>query len=341
MAVGALRQLCGALIKIRVVTVIRIWYIYLSGIVALYCEGYSRVTNAAAIGIILVAEVKGVECSKFPALGSVCRLINVLETTSLVKNEWKCVNAISECERLELCHAIDKINGSIYYKSQSGYTWKSRASELFFFYKTGRRIKRYFLRLQIHNFLNSACVYLEFPYESYLNFLLSLFVFPYKFAVSLLTFVSNALNSFFSWRSFSWPLYFLILPFSVRHIFLVNLCPFKALEITFNKCFSDSVGIHLWSIFVHTVHGWIHNVSSPAMSYLPQILWLTDMHLLLTHCKIYEYNLCLYVRLSWSWFEKQLSPAKLYTLFVWVFMFRIILTINKVYFRKQHNFYAF
>jgi len=43
--------------------------------------------NGVAIGAILVAEVKGVACSKLPALGSVCRLINALETTSLVKSE--------------------------------------------------------------------------------------------------------------------------------------------------------------------------------------------------------------------------------------------------------------
>jgi hypothetical protein len=42
--------------------------------------------NGAAIGVILIAELKGITCSKFPALGSVCRFINALETASLVKN---------------------------------------------------------------------------------------------------------------------------------------------------------------------------------------------------------------------------------------------------------------
>jgi len=37
------------------------------------------------MGVILKAEVKGIACSKLPALGSVCRLINALETASLVK----------------------------------------------------------------------------------------------------------------------------------------------------------------------------------------------------------------------------------------------------------------
>jgi hypothetical protein len=37
-------------------------------------------------GVILIVEVKGIACSKFPALGSVCRLINALEIAYLVKN---------------------------------------------------------------------------------------------------------------------------------------------------------------------------------------------------------------------------------------------------------------
>jgi hypothetical protein len=78
--------------------------------------------NGAAVGVILIAEVKGIARSKFPALGSVCKLINAFETASLIKNAWKYVNAISECERLELCHAIETINSSIWYKSQGGYS---------------------------------------------------------------------------------------------------------------------------------------------------------------------------------------------------------------------------
>jgi hypothetical protein len=42
--------------------------------------------NGTAIGVLLIAEVKGIACSKLPALGSVCRLINALEIASLVKN---------------------------------------------------------------------------------------------------------------------------------------------------------------------------------------------------------------------------------------------------------------
>jgi hypothetical protein len=42
--------------------------------------------NRIVIGVILIAEVKGVVCSKLPALGSVCELIKALETDSLIKN---------------------------------------------------------------------------------------------------------------------------------------------------------------------------------------------------------------------------------------------------------------
>jgi len=41
--------------------------------------------NRIAIGVILIAEVKGIVCTKLPALGSVCGLITALETASLIK----------------------------------------------------------------------------------------------------------------------------------------------------------------------------------------------------------------------------------------------------------------
>jgi hypothetical protein len=37
-------------------------------------------------GVVLIAEVKGIEYSKLPALGSVCKLINSFETVYIVKN---------------------------------------------------------------------------------------------------------------------------------------------------------------------------------------------------------------------------------------------------------------
>jgi len=45
------------------------------------------------------------------------------------------VNAISECERLELCQAIDTTNRSNLYKSQGGYSCNSKTYEFFFQYE--------------------------------------------------------------------------------------------------------------------------------------------------------------------------------------------------------------
>jgi hypothetical protein len=54
----------------------------------------SGIATAWNTGLILIAELKGIACSKLPALGSLYRLINALEPAALVK----------ECMKLCECH---------------------------------------------------------------------------------------------------------------------------------------------------------------------------------------------------------------------------------------------